>query len=252
MENFLDLSERIAVVTGGARGIGMAITEILAAHGATVIINGRTDSATLDKIADRITAQSRGSCHAISGDISDPQTVDALAKKAFQLGRRLDIFVNNAGILESGLIGMTPVDEMDRMLHVNLRGTLVGIQAAARMMRRNKGGSIINMTSIMGRLGAKGVLAYSSTKAGVIGATMSAAKELAIDNIRVNAIAPGFIDTDMVKDLSEAAYAERTESIGMGRVGTPQDVAGVALFLASDLSAYVTGQVIGVDGAMII
>ena len=147
---------------------------------------------------------------------------------------------------------MVTDEAIERTLGVNLKGVLYGIQAAGRLMSRGGGGSIINLTSIVGRFGNAGQLAYASSRAGVIGATLSAAKELAPANVRVNAIAPGFIDTDMVRQLPPEKFEERMASIGMKRIGTPQDVANAALFLASDLSSYVTGQVLGVDGGMLI
>jgi 3-oxoacyl-[acyl-carrier protein] reductase len=160
--------------------------------------------------------------------------------------------VNNASVMRDALIGMIQSDDIDETLRVNLRGVINGTQAAARIMLRSKSGSIINVTSIIGGFGNRGQLVYSASKAGVIGATYSAAKELAPSGIRVNAIASGFIDTDMIKDVNEAVYAERMRSIAMGCIGRPEDVADAALFFASDLSRYVTGQVLGVDGGMLI
>ena len=141
-------------------------------------------------------------------------------------------------------------DDIDVILRVNLRGVIAGTQAAARLMVRGKSGSIINITSITGRFGNRGLLVYGASKAGVIGATYSAARELAPSGIRVNAIAPGYIDTDMIRSIPADIHQERMDSIAMNRIGAPEDIADAALFLASDLSAYVTGQVLGVAGGM--
>ncbi len=166
----------------------------------------------------------------------------------FKLTKKLDILVANAGVLDDALIGMVTQSQIENTFNTNTFGVLYCAQYASRLMGRNKCGSIINMTSIMGTHGNIGQAVYAGSKAAVIGITKSLSKELAPLNIRVNAIAPGVIDTDMVATLA----AERIASIKMGRIGRPEEVANVALFLASDLSTYVTGQVIGVDGGMII
>jgi 3-oxoacyl-[acyl-carrier protein] reductase len=245
------LERKVAIVTGATRGIGRAIAETFAAHGATLIING-TDAAALDAAAAEIRDRHSATVSAVAGDVSIPSTSSDLVRQAFSQEKRLDIFVNNAGVLIDALIGMVTDEAIERTLGVNLKGVLYGIQVAGRLMTRGGGGSIINLTSIVGRFGNAGQLAYASSKAGVIGATLSAAKELAPANVRVNAIAPGFIDTDMVRQIPREKFEERMQSIGMKRIGTPQDVANSALFLASDLSSYVTGQVLGVDGGMLI
>jgi 3-oxoacyl-[acyl-carrier protein] reductase len=248
----LALSGRVAIVTGASRGIGRAIAETLAAHGATLILNGRRDGEAISRASRYISEKFNVPVSYVAGDISQAQTSANLVKDAFTRHKRLDIYVNNAGVLIDGLIGMMPEHDIDATLSINLAGVLHGVQSAARLMQRGGRGSIINMSSIIGRFGNTGQLVYSASKAGVIGATLAAAKELAPKNIRVNAIAPGFIDTDMVRQIPEAKFAERLASIGMGRIGTPQDIANTALFLASDLSSYVTGQVLGVDGGMLV
>jgi 3-oxoacyl-[acyl-carrier protein] reductase len=162
------------------------------------------------------------------------------------------VLVNNAGILQDALLGMIPDAMIRQTIDVNTVGPIYHVQEASRLMARNKSGSIINVTSIIGRFGNEGQAVYGASKAALIGLTLSAAKELARHNIRVNAVAPGFINTDMVKQLTEQKYGERMKSIKMGRIGEPEDVANAILFLASDLSSYVTGQVLGVDGGMLI
>ncbi|MDQ1228597.1 SDR family NAD(P)-dependent oxidoreductase [Sphingomonas sp. SORGH_AS_0879] len=252
MPDVIDLGGRVGVVTGASRGIGAAVAEALARSGMNLILGGHRHADTLETFGQEL-ARGHGvtvSCHA--GDMADPATATALAKLAFAQHRRLDLWVNNAGVLVDGLIGMIPDADVQKTLAVNLAGTIHGIQQATRLMQRGQGGSIVNLASIMGRFGNAGLLAYSASKAGVIGATLSAAKELAPKNIRVNAIAPGFIDTDMAQGLSDEKMAQRLSSIGMGRMGSAADVANAVLFLASDLSGYVTGQVIGVDGAMVV
>ncbi len=247
--DLLGLRGKVAVVTGGSRGIGQACAQVLAAQGAKLVLMGRTDSEHL-----------RSVCDAVGGEVSVMPVVcdsaqPAQIRRAYQQIRsefgRVDVLVNNAGILEDALIGMITEETIDHTLAVNTAGPILHLQAAARLMRKS-GGSIINLSSIIGRVGNTGQVVYGASKAAVIGVTLSAAKELAPKGIRVNAIAPGFISTDMTAALPADKYAERVASIKMGRVGTAEDVARAVLFLASDLSGYVTGQVIGVDGGMLI
>lgn len=252
MSRSLDLAGRVAVVTGASRGIGGAIASCLAAHGMHLILGGHGSREQLEAVARTLAATAGTKVDACVGDIAEPDTSAALAKTAYTLHRRLDVWVNNAGVMIDGLIGMTPHASIDKTLGVNLAGVLHGIQHAARVMARGGGGSIINITSIMGRFGNAGQFAYCASKAGVIGATLAAAKELGGKGIRVNAVAPGMIETDLISGLSPDLRATRVKSIAMGRIGTPEDVADCVLFLASDLSRYVTGQVIGVDGGMVV
>lgn len=252
MPDRLDLSGRVGVVTGASRGIGAAIAETLAAQGMNLILTGNANPERLAERAADIAGAHGVQVQTHVGDIADPATSAALSKLAFSTHRRLDLWVNNAGVLIDGLIGMVPVADVEKTLAINLAGVIHGTQAAARLMVRGGGGSIVNMTSIIGRFGNVGQLVYGASKAGVIGATLSAAKELAPKNIRVNAVAPGFIRTDMVAQLPPEKFDERMASIRMGRIGEPGDIADTVLYLASDLSRYVTGQVIGVDGGMAI
>jgi 3-oxoacyl-[acyl-carrier protein] reductase len=244
------LDGKVAFVTGSTRGIGWGIAERFAAEGAVVVVHGRAT----DRVAERVQAlRDRGAtASGTVGDVRDPGHSSSAVREIFKEHGRLDILVNNAGMLEDALLGMIPADGAARLFSVNALGVLHMMQAASRLMTRGGGGSIVNIASVVGRVGNAGEVAYAGSKAAVIGMTKSAAKELAGRGIRVNAIAPGFIETDITHNLAPEIYAERLASIKMGRAGTPRDVAGAALFFASELSAYVTGQVLGVDGGMLI
>lgn len=251
MSNSIDLSDRVAVVTGGTRGIGLACAQQLAFAGASVAVLGRENLEQAELIASNLKLKTGTNSIGLIADSRDPAAIQAAYKNVRETYGQLDILVNNAGVLDDALIGMITADQINDTMAINSIGPIHHLQAAARLMRK-KGGSIINVTSIIGRVGNPGQVVYAASKAAVIGMTYSAAKELASQNIRVNAIAPGFIETDMTQNLSYEKQAERVRSIAMQRAGLPQDVANVALFLASDLSTYVTGQVIGVDGGMLI
>ena len=247
----IDLSGRVAIVTGASRGIGRAAAESLLQAGCSVVANARPSNDASTSFAemegaypDRVTI--------VYGSVADSATATALAQSAMSRHKRLDILVNNAGILRDKLIGMISDAEIEELFDVNVIGLIKITQLAARLMGRRKSGSIINVSSIVGRRGNSGQTVYSATKSAVIGATFSAAKELAPLNIRVNAVAPGLIETSMIKSIPEDKRKSLESHIAMGRVGSVQDVANTILFLASDLSSYVTGQVIGVDGGLIV
>lgn len=252
MSDLIDLSGRTAVITGAGKGIGAATAEVLAAHGAHLILNDIDTTTGIHEKAKRLSQLYSVETYVLIGDVANQTTSAEIAKLAFSHYRGLSIWVNNAGILVDGRLGMITSAEIERSIAVNLSGVMHGTQQASRLMLRGGGGSIINITSITGRFGNSGQLLYGGTKAGVIGATLSASKELAYANIRVNAVAPGLIDTDMTRQLRPDKFKERFDSIGMKRIGAPNDVAQCILFLASDMSSYITGQVIGVDGGMII
>ena len=245
------LAGKRVLITGATRGIGLAIAERFAAEGASLYLNGR-DGSRVTQLAERLSREFGVACAPLLFDVADPEAVKAAFRELFAQTKVLDVLVNNAGILDDALIGMVTPAQIERTFACNSFSVLYCSQYAARMLQRNGGGSIINLASIIGRVGNAGQAVYGGSKAAVIGMTQSLAKELATQQIRVNAIAPGFIDTDMAHSLSEDKFQQRLDSIAMGRIGSADEVAKVALFLASELSSYVTGQVIGVDGGMLI
>jgi 3-oxoacyl-[acyl-carrier protein] reductase len=250
MTSMPDLAGRTALVTGASRGIGLAIAERLLACGAEVWLNGRDEAALVAECA-RLAPLYPGRAHPLVFDVADPQAVKTGFGAIQKTSRRLDILVNNAAIMRGAVIEMASVELIDATLTTNLRGVLMCAQYGARLMARSGGGAIINITSIIGRVGSAGQSVYGASKAGVIGATLGLAKELAGRQIRVNAIAPGIIETDLIAELPPAKREATVAAIGLGRIGTPADVAALALFLASDEAAYITGQVIGVDGGLV-
>lgn len=239
------------MVTGGTRGIGRASAELLAAHGASVVVVGRSDLGSAAQVAADLAATHGHPALALVADAADSAAIREVYRRVRADFGRLDILVNNAGVLSDALVGMLSDELIDGTLAINTAGPMHHLQGAARLMRKT-GGSIVNLTSIIGRNGNAGQVVYSASKAAIIGMTYSAAKELAPSGIRVNAVAPGFIDTDMTRSIPPDKYAERVASIKMGRVGSAEDVARAVLYLASDLSSYVTGQVLGVDGGMLV
>jgi 3-oxoacyl-[acyl-carrier protein] reductase len=246
------LAGKIALVTGSTRGIGWATAESFAEHGATVILNGRSSQEALDRRVADIRARFGVPCVGFCADVSDAAAVKRYYQEIFKQFKRLDILVNNAGIMQDALLGMIPEPLVRNSLEVNLLGPILNLQEASRLMARNRSGSIVNLSSIIGSKGKEGQAVYGTTKAGIIGLTLSAAKELAPKGIRVNAVTPGLIKTDLLKDVPEQKMAEALGGVKMGRIGEPKDVANVIVFLASDLAAYVTGQVLGVDGGMVL
>lgn len=246
------LDQKVAVVTGAARGIGFATAQSFAQAGARVVLMGRSLDALEQACARIRSAHAAAQVEAIACDVADPHSVRDAFQAVFRTHKKLHALVANAGVLDDALIGMVTPAQIENTFGANTFGTLYCAQYASRLIARAGGGAIINVSSIIGRTGNVGQAVYSGSKAAVIGITQSLAKELAPQAIRVNAIAPGFIDTDMARSIGPDKFAERLASIKMGRIGTPEEVANVALFLASDMASYVTGQVIGVDGGMLI
>lgn len=246
------LKDKIAVVTGAARGIGLATTIELARQGATVVMLGRTEESLATACLTVKQEVKEARIEPIICDVSEPGSVRDAFQEIFKKYKKLNVLVSNAGVLDDALIGMVTPKQIEQTFSTNTYSVLYCAQYASRLIARSGGGSIINVSSIIGTNGNVGQAVYSGSKAAVIGITKSLAKELAPQNIRVNAIAPGFIETDMAKSIGPEKYQERLKSIKMGRPGSAADVANVALFLASDLSSYVTGQVVGVDGGMLI
>jgi len=244
------LNDKTVLVTGASRGIGKAITEVFAQNGATVYANARREG-SLEGLFHE-TANMRGKVIPVYFDVTDADAAKQTFQKIKKESGKLDCLVNNAGIMKDALIGMIDKKTTHEVFETNVFAVMELMQLAARLMTKQNNGSIINIASIVGVNGNKGQLVYSASKAAVIALTKTASKELTPKNIRVNAVAPGMIDTEMFRSIGEERVAERIENIGMGRLGTPEDVANVCLFLASDLSEYVTGQVLGVDGAAMI
>ena len=244
------LKGKVALITGATRGIGLATAIRFCEEGAKVYLNGR-DEARLFIEVERL--KEKGfNVDGLVFDVADPEQVKNAFRDLIKKTKQLDILVNNAGILDDALIGMVTPKQINDTFSINTFSILYTSQYAARLMTRNKSGSIINLASIIGTNGNLGQAVYGGSKAAVIGITKSLSKELAKDNICVNAIAPGFIKTDMAGSISEDKFKERMESIAMNRIGQPSDIANTAVFLGSNLASYITGQVIGVDGGMLI
>ena len=245
------LENKVCLVTGASRGIGREIITIFAKNGAVVYANCRK-TGCLDDFAIEMKNKYNAVIIPLYFDIID---YDAMKKAIVQIKKeqgKLDVLVNNAGIMKDALIGMATRQLMQETFNTNVFAVMDLIQLASKFMINQKSGSIINISSIIGVNGNKGQMVYSASKGAVISLTKSAAKELADRNIRVNAIAPGIIDTALSHSIGEDQMNKRLSNVGMGRIGTPEDVANACLYLASDLSLYVTGQVLGVDGSTLI
>ncbi len=246
----MTLAGKVALVTGASRGIGRAIALTLAQNGADIAINFAGNTAAAQEVADAITAMGRKAL-LVQGSVADTDGVQAIVKKVVAELGRLDILVNNAGITRDGLLMRMKESDWDAVLETNLKGVYNCSKAVMRTMMKQKGGRIVNMASVVGETGNAGQCNYSAAKAGVIGFTKSLAKEVASRGITANAIAPGFIATDMTKVLGEETQNEMLKTIPLGRPGNPQDVANAVLFFASEEAAYITGQVLNVDGGMV-
>ncbi|MGI8497638.1 MAG: 3-oxoacyl-[acyl-carrier-protein] reductase [Gemmatimonadaceae bacterium] len=242
----IDLSRRTALVTGSTRGIGREIAATLAGCGARVAVVGR------DKVAAVAVAATIGpSAEGYAADVADTAQIGTLIADVERSFGGIDILVNNAGITRDNLLMRLKDEDWDAVLDANLRGAFATIRAASRGMMKRRFGRIINISSVVGMIGNKGQANYAASKAGLIALTKSVAKELGSRNILANAVAPGFIDTDMTSALTPEARAALVGQIALERLGTPADIAGIVAFLASDHAAYITGQVFVVDGGMV-
>lgn len=244
------LEGKVAIVTGGSRGIGKAVCFKLASLGANIVINYRSSS-NLEELVEEIKGMGV-ECATIKGDISDFNEAEVIVKETINKFGRIDILVNNAGITLDGLIMRMKEEDFDKVINVNLKGAFNCIRHVSPIMVKQRYGKIINMSSVVGITGNAGQANYAAAKAGIIGLTKSVAKELASRGVNVNAIAPGFIETDMTSVLSDKVKEESIKSIPLKRFGKAEDIAELVAFLASDSASYITGQVINVDGGMVI
>lgn len=242
------LTNEVALVTGGSRGIGKAICIALAKEGAHVIVNYNSSPDKAEEVVTEIT-KAGGSAESIKFDVSNPEEIETAISGILKT-KKIGILVNNAGITKDGLMMRYAVEDWDKVLNTNLRSAFLVSQAVIRSMMKERKGSIVHIGSIVGITGNAGQAAYCAAKAGIIGLTKSMARELAARNIRVNAIAPGFIETDMTHGLTDAQKENLSTVIPLGRTGKAEEIAHAAVYLASSQSSYVTGQTLIVDGGM--
>ncbi|PLX79572.1 MAG: 3-oxoacyl-ACP reductase [Desulfuromonas sp.] len=242
------LEGKVAIITGASRGIGRAIARQLAALGAKVVVSAR-NATLLQELVETIKGEG-GEALAVDGDVALGADADRLIDQAVAAFGRVDILVNNAGITRDSLLVRMKDEDWDQVLDTNLKGAFLCSRAAARVMTKQKSGRIINISSVVGEMGNAGQANYCASKAGLIGLTKSNARELARRNVTVNAVTPGFITTDMTADLPEKIKEGLTTQIPLGKMGSCEDIAHAVVFLASDQSAYITGQVLGVNGGM--
>ncbi|BAH05133.1 hypothetical protein CKR_0082 [Clostridium kluyveri NBRC 12016] len=245
-----NLNKKVALITGGARGIGKAISLKLAEQGFYIVVNYRSSSNLIDELIKEV--EKRGSkAIAVCGDVSIFEDAKNIIKEAVSAFGRIDVLVNNAGITKDGLILRMKEEDFDQVINVNLKGTFNCIRHVSPIMVKQRSGKIINVSSVVGIAGNAGQVNYSAAKAGIIGVTKSTARELASRGINVNAVAPGFIKTDMTDTLSDKVKENTLNGIPLKRFGTADDVANVIAFLASPSADYLTGQIINIDGGMV-
>ncbi len=243
------LKDKIAIVTGASRGIGAAVAEMLASQGAYVYVNYNGSADRAAQVVEKI-VNAGGRAEAIKCDVADFDACGEMIGKIISESGRIDILVNNAGITRDDLLMKMSEDDFDAVINTNLKGCFNTIRHASRYFLKQRSGKIVNMSSVSGVMGNAGQANYSAAKAGVIGLTKSVARELASRGINCNAIAPGFIETEMTQAMSDKAREATIASIPFGRTGSTQDIANAVLFLVSSMSDYITGQVISVDGGM--
>ena len=242
--------DKVVLVTGGSRGIGRACAVAFAKAGAaTVVISYAGNEAAANETLGLLQAAGAKG-EAMKFDVSDTEACANAVESIIKTHGRLDVLVNNAGVAVDGLVMRVKDEDWDKQLDTNLKGAFALIRAASRPMMKQRGGAIINLTSVVGEMGNGGQAAYSASKAGLIGLTKAVARELASRNIRVNAVSPGFISTDMTSHLNDETRQKMTGAIPLARLGTPEEVAGAVLFLASDAATYITGEVLKVNGGM--
>lgn len=246
----IDLNGKVALITGGSRGIGKAIAIKLASYKANIVINYTSNKEHALKVKEEIESYGVKSI-AIKCDVSKSDEVNNMIEAVVKEFGQIDILVNNAGITRDGLLMRMKEEDFDSVIDINLKGVFNCTKSATKYMMKKRYGKIINISSVVGLIGNAGQANYCASKAGVIGLTKSSARELASRNINVNAIAPGFIDTDMTSVLNENLKETMLKNIPQNRFGSPEDVANLVLFLASDMSSYITGQIINVDGGMV-
>ena len=244
-----NLTDKVAIVTGASRGIGEAIAKQLSSCGAKIILIAR-NSDQLVAVKETIISNG-GIAESIAGDVSNLNSISEIVTNTIDKWGRIDILVNNAGIARDNIIMRMKEDDWDSVMNINLKGCFNGIKSVARPMIKNKAGRIINITSVIGQIGNAGQSNYAASKAGIMGLTKSMAKELGSRNITVNAVAPGYITTNMTYELNDEVKEQLKPSIPLGRLGTPDDVANLVCFLASDEAGYITGQTFNVDGGMV-
>lgn len=240
--------DKVAVVTGASRGIGRAVAKKFAAEGAKVVVGFSSNEAKANELVEEIGSDK---AVALKIDVSDQNSVNEFFKKVLEKFQTIDILVNNAGITRDNLLIRMKEEDFAIVLDTNLKGVFLCTKAASKTMLKNRSGRIVNIASVVGLIGNAGQANYSAAKAGVIGFTKTVAKEFASRGITVNAVAPGFIETDMTKDLSDDVKNSMLSSIPLSRIGSPEDVANAVAFLASDSASYITGQVLNVDGGMV-
>jgi 3-oxoacyl-[acyl-carrier protein] reductase len=246
----MNLKDKVAVVTGASRGIGRAIALELARRGASVVVNYNANAAAADEVVDAIQAQG-GRAIPVQADVGDFEQAARLIETAIDTFGRIDILVNNAGTTRDQLLMLMKEEDWDLVLCTNLKGVFNCCKAAARQMMRQRSGRIVNISSVSGIAGQGGQTNYSASKAGMIGFTKSLAKELGPRNVTVNAVAPGFVLSDLTADLSEDLKQRAIETTPLRRMGQPEEIAHAVAFLASDLASFITGEVLTVDGGLV-
>jgi 3-oxoacyl-[acyl-carrier protein] reductase len=246
----MDFSNKVAIVTGGSRGIGKAIAKKLASFKANIVINYTSSETEALKVKEEI--ESLGvECMTVKCDVSKSEDVNNMVSEVMDRFGKVDILINNAGITKDALIMKMKEEDFDKVIDVNLKGVFNCTKAVTKPMMKQRNGKIVNMASVVGVMGNPGQANYCASKAGVIGFTKATAKELASRNININAVAPGFIETAMTDVLKDDVKESMLSAIPMKKFGTPEDIANLVIFLCSDMSTYITGQVVHVDGGMV-